>query len=79
MVFEESKRKWAYFCLESSDLEIQSGESDTTNIECLVVDANPDMPYFEVFDFAYDEFTRDELFNSLHDMINENSKIISII
>lgn len=60
---------------ESFDSESQSRESDTEDVHCLITDAYSDISVIEVFDFDYDEFTRDDLFKSLNDMVKEYKKL----
>lgn len=53
-------------------------ESEDDETHCLMKDIKPKSTNFEletkddpVFDFSYDEFTREDLINALHDMANE--------
>lgn len=75
MIAEERKSKWADSSSESSDSDRHSSDSDAEEIQCLMADDESTTTSHEVFDFGYDEFTRDELVKTFHDMVEEYSKL----
>lgn len=77
---EESKSKWAD---SNSDHQVQKhSESEDDETHYLTKDIKPKSTNFEletkddsVFDFSYDEFTREDLIHALHDMAKEYTSL----
>ncbi|XP_073290536.1 uncharacterized protein [Primulina huaijiensis] len=75
MMAEESKSKWADSSSESSDSDDHSSDNDAEEVKCLMTDIESTSTSGEVFDFDSNEFTRTDLVNALHDMVEENSRL----
>lgn len=67
---EESKSKWA-----KSESEVSISDSDLQHIKCLMTDVDLETNNNKVFDFTYDEFTRDDLFTSLNEMVIDYKRL----
>ncbi|KZV21268.1 hypothetical protein F511_23393 [Dorcoceras hygrometricum] len=72
LVAEESTKSWADTDSESSSSRSSSSDSEQEEVHCLMADQTSDD---EVFDFSNVEFTREDLFSALNDMVKEYRKV----
>ncbi|KZV51498.1 hypothetical protein F511_34409 [Dorcoceras hygrometricum] len=72
LVAEESNKKWAYSDSDSSSSSSSSSDSEHEEVHCLMANQPSDD---EVFDFSNTEFTREDLFNALNEMVHEYKKL----
>ncbi|KZV44370.1 hypothetical protein F511_18066 [Dorcoceras hygrometricum] len=68
LMAEESTKSWADTDSESSSSSTSSSDSEQEEVHCLMADQTSDD---EVFDFSNIEFTREDLFQALNDMVHE--------
>ncbi|KZV25121.1 hypothetical protein F511_27436 [Dorcoceras hygrometricum] len=68
LVAEESTKSWADSDSESSSSSSSSSDSEQEEVHCLMANQMDDN---EVFDFSNVEFTREDLFQTLNDMVHE--------
>ncbi|KZV25321.1 hypothetical protein F511_24417 [Dorcoceras hygrometricum] len=72
LVAEESTKSWADTDSESSSSSSSSSDGEHEEVHCLMADQTSDD---EVFDFSNVEFTREDLFSALNDMVKEYRKL----
>ncbi|KZV25257.1 hypothetical protein F511_12493 [Dorcoceras hygrometricum] len=72
LVAEESTKSWADTDSESSSSSSSSSDSEQKEVHCLMADQTSDD---EVFDFSNVEFTQEDLFSALNDMVKEYRKL----
>ncbi|KZV18080.1 125 kDa kinesin-related protein [Dorcoceras hygrometricum] len=68
LVAKESTKSWADTDSESSSSSSSSSDSEQEEFHCFMADQTSDD---EVFDFSNIEFTREDLFSALNDMVKE--------
>ncbi|KZV38091.1 hypothetical protein F511_30139 [Dorcoceras hygrometricum] len=72
LMVEESTKSWADTDSESSSSSSSSSDSEQEEVHCLMADQTSDD---EVFDFSNVAFTREDLVNTLNDMVKEYRKL----
>ncbi|XP_073290999.1 uncharacterized protein [Primulina huaijiensis] len=75
MIADENKSKWTDSSSESSDSDDHSSDSDAEEVKCLMADTESTSTSGEVFNFDSNEFTRTDLVNALHDMVEDCSDL----
>ncbi|KZV37563.1 hypothetical protein F511_12308 [Dorcoceras hygrometricum] len=76
LVAEESNKNWADSDSYSTSSSSSSSDSEPEEIHCLMADQTATED--EVFDFSNCEFTREDLINSLNEMVHEYRKLSQI-
>ncbi|KZV50415.1 hypothetical protein F511_08066 [Dorcoceras hygrometricum] len=71
-IAEESTKSWADSDSDSSSSSSSSSDSEQEEVHCFMADQTDED---EVFDFSNVEFTRDDLFIALNDMVKEYRKL----
>lgn len=78
LIAKENKCKWDNSDSKSSSLAISSGESKDDERNCFMADVEPKdtniklkTTDYMIIDFCLDEFTHEDLTNTLYDMLDE--------
>ncbi|KZV27235.1 hypothetical protein F511_04688 [Dorcoceras hygrometricum] len=72
LMAEESTKSWADTDSDSSSSSSSSSDSEQEEVHCLMADQTSED---KVFDFSNVEFTREDLFSALNDMVKEYRKL----